>query len=199
MATMLSAHPRFTPRLVLRPFRKRDATAIHAAVLDSLDELSKWLPWAADDYNRNVSQQFVRDSIAAWNEARAFDFAIRTRDDRDTHIGNVSAWWTSKPNLSGEIGYWVRSDTSSRGICTEATARLLQVAFEELGMHRVTLRIAVGNRASERVAEKLGFLHEGLLRDEVKVGSSWLDHTAWGILDREWHVERERYAAEAWV
>ena len=93
----------------------------------------------------------------------------------------------------------MRSDESGKGICTEATARVLQVAFEELGMHRVSLRIAVGNIGSERVAEKLGFLHEGLLRDEVKVGSTWLDHTVWGLLDREWRVEKIRYETEAWV
>ena len=66
-------------------------------------------------------------------------------------------------------------------------------------MHRVSVRIAVGNTASERVAEKLGFLNEGLLREEVKVGSAWLDHTVWGLLEREWRVEKRRYEAEAWV
>jgi RimJ/RimL family protein N-acetyltransferase len=199
MATMLSQHPRFTPRLVLRPFRRRDVGAVHEAVLASLPDLARWLPWAAADYQRGVSQQFLRDSMTAWNEDRAYDFAIRSRDDADLHLGNVSVWWTSRPNMSGEVGYWVRSDATRRGICTEATARVLQVAFEELGMHRVSMRIAVGNRGSERVAEKLGFLHEGLLRDEVRVGTTWLDHTVWGLLDREWRVERERYAAEAWV
>lgn len=199
MSSMLSQHPRFTPRLVLRPFRRRDTSAVHDAVTESLPELSKWLPWAASDYTKAVTQQFVRDSVGAWSEGRAHDFAIRSREDLDTHLGNVSVWWTSKPNLTGEIGYWVRTDATSEGICTEATARLLQVAFEELGMHRVALRIAIGNHSSERVAEKLGFLHEGLLRDEVRVGSSWMDHTVWGLLDREWRVERRRYEAEAWV
>ena len=196
---MLSQHPRFTPRLALRPFRRRDANAVHEAVVGSLDELSKWLPWATGNYSKSVTQQFVKDSINAWSEARAHDFAIRSREDPDRHLGNVSVWWTSKPNLAGEVGYWVRSDESGKGICTEATARVLQVAFEELGMHRVSLRIAVGNIGSERVAEKLGFLHEGLLRDEVKVGSTWLDHTVWGLLDREWRVEKIRYETEAWV
>ncbi len=199
MSTVVSQHPRFTPRLVLRPFRRRDVASVHEAVLESLPELSQWLPWAAGSYSRPVTHQFVRDSMAAWGDEKAFDFAIRSRDDRDRHLGNVSAWWTSKANLVGEIGYWVRSDTTGTGICTEATARVLQVAFEELQMHRVALRIAVGNVASERVARKLGFLHEGVLRSEVKVGSTWMDHSVWGLLAHEWRVERARYEAEAWV
>ena len=199
MAAMLSQHPRFTPRLVLRPFRRRDVSPVHEAVMASLTDLAAWLPWAASNYSRSVTQQFLRDSVGAWSENRAHDFAIRLREDSDRHLGNVSVWWTSKPNEAGELGYWVRSDETSRGICTEATARVLQVAFEELGMHRVSVRIAVGNRASERVAEKLGFTQEGLLRDEVRVGSVWMDHTVWGLLDREWRVERRRYEAETWV
>jgi len=196
---MLSQHPRFTPRLVLRPFRRRDVSAVHDAITASLPNLAKWLPWAAGDYTRAVTAQFVRDSVGAWSEDRAYDFAIRSREDADHHLGNVSVWWTSKPNQAGEVGYWVRTDEANKGLCTEATARVLQVAFEELGMHRVSLRIAVGNRSSERVAEKLGFAREGLLRDEVRVGSVWLDHSAWGLIDREWRVERRRYEAEAWV
>ena len=195
----LDSSPRQTPRLALRPFRRRDAAALYDAVAPSLPELRRWLPWAATEYTRAAAQHFVRDSVSAWVEGRAFDFAVRTKDDPDRHLGNVSVWFTSHPNKVGEVGYWVRTDETGRGVCTEAAARVLQVAFEELQMHRVMLRIAVGNTASERVATKLGFVHEGLLRDEVKVGSRWLDHTVWGLLESEWRVERERYRAEAWA
>ncbi len=66
-------------------------------------------------------------------------------------------------------------------------------------MHRIVLRIAVGNVASERVAEKLGFRFEGTLRDEVRVGADWMDHTIWGLLDHEWRREQARYRTEAWI
>ena len=199
MAASLSQHARYTPRLLLRPFRRRDVSAVHEAVSESITDLQQWLPWATRGYSRSVSTQFVRDSISAWNEGRAYDFTVRRPDEPQRHLANVSVWHTSRQNAVGEIGYWVRSDETRRGICTEAVAHLLQVAFEELAMHRVTLRIAVGNTASERVAEKLGFLLEGTLRDDVKIGSEWVDHTVWGLLAGEWKVERERYAAQAWM
>ena len=49
---------------------------------------------------------------------------------------------------------------------------------------------------SEHIARKLGYTFEGTLRDEVKVGSRWLDHTVWSLLDREWWDERARLRAE---
>lgn len=183
---------------MLRPFRRRDTAAVHEAVRASLPELAEYLPWAVN-YQRSVTSQFIKDSIGAWASGRAFDFAIRSVDDEDRHLGNISVWFTSRANKIGEIGYWVRSDATGDGIGTEATAQALQIAFEDLQMHRVTTRIAVGNVASERIVQKLGLLKEGTLRDEVKVGSRWIDHTVWGILDREWRFEKRRYASEAWV
>ncbi len=171
---------------------------MHDAVHASLPELAEYLPWAIN-YQRSVTAQFVKDSIGAWASGRAFDFSIRTHDEDDRHVGNVSVWFTSRANSVGEIGYWIRSDMTGLGIGTEAAARALQVAFEELQMHRITSRIAIGNVGSERVVQKLGFLKEGTLRDEVKVGSRWLDHTVWGLLDREWRYERRRYESETWV
>lgn len=171
---------------------------MHEAVRASLPELAEYLPWAVN-YQRSVTAQFVKDSIGAWASGRAFDFAIRTQDDDATHIGNVSVWFVSRANAVGEVGYWIRSDMTGTGIGTEATARILQVAFEELQMHRVTTRIATGNVASERIVQKLGFLKEGTLRDEVKVGHHWLDHSIWGLLENEWRYERRRYQDEAWV
>lgn len=184
---------------MLRPFRRRDTDALLEGVHDSLSELARWLPWAHRRYGRSDAVRFIRDSVAAWSEGRAFDFTIRGRDDGATHLGNVSVWHTSRRERAGEIGYWVRSTVTGRGIATEASGRVLQMAFEELGLHRVTLRIATGNVASERVAEKLGFSREGLLRKEVLVAGEWLDHSLWGILDEEFRASRDCYREAGWL
>jgi ribosomal-protein-serine acetyltransferase len=199
MARPISTRDRTTRRLVLHPFRRRDAEPLVAAVHESLEELTRWLPWAHEGYGRSDAIGFIRDSTAAWAEGRAFDLAIKGAGRPRIHLGNVSVWHTSRRERAGEIGYWVRSTTTGDGIATEAAARVMQVAFEELGLHRVTLRIATGNSASERVAEKLGFVHEGLLRKEVLVAGEWLDHSLWAILDSEFDANRSRYAAEGWL
>jgi ribosomal-protein-serine acetyltransferase len=190
MSRPLPSTPRLTSRLALRPFRRRDADALAAAVRASVPELARWLPWPHPRYGRIDALRFIRDSTTAWAEGRAHDLAIRDRADENLHLGSISVWPTSRREQSGEIGYWVHTDFTGRGIAAEAVARVLTIAFEELDMHRVVLRIAVGNRASERVAEKVGFVREGLLRKEVLVGGAWLDHSLWALLDEDYWTQR---------
>lgn len=185
MANHVHPHPRYTKRLMLRPFRRRDVGTLHEAVSVSVGELKPWLPWI-DGYDRGFAQRFIRESVGAWSEQRAYDFTVRSLTDLERHLGNVSIWPTSHQNEIGEVGYWIRSDETGHGYGTEAAAVAVAVGFEELGLHKVILRIAVGNVGSERMAEKLGFTYEGVLRDEVRVGSRWLDHSSWSMLSSEW-------------
>jgi ribosomal-protein-serine acetyltransferase len=186
MEGTLDSHDRLTERYTLRPFRRRDADPLYQAVLASLPELHQWLPWAHRHYSRLDAVNFIKDSARSWREGHAFDLAIRAHDASDEHLGNVSIWFLSRGFRSGEVGYWVRSDMAGTGIATEVARRVLRIGFEELGLHRVILRIAIGNRPSERVAEKLGFIREGVLREEIKVRGQWLDHSVWGLLEHEY-------------
>lgn len=177
-----------TDRLILQRFMRRDATTLDEAIRASLTDLNQWLPWARMDYTSGDTSAFIRDSLQAWKEDRAWDYSIRYRDDPARHIGNVSLWTVSKLGKIAEIGYWVRSDETGRGVCTEAVDRLLGEAFGAMGYHKAVLRIAVGNEASDRVAEKLGFTKEGVLREELLIRGNWVDHSLWSLLDREYRA-----------
>ena len=198
MANHISSQPRYTNRLMLRPFRRRDVAALHEAIEVSLDDLKPWLPWV-QGYDRGVSQRFIRESVSAWADRRAYDFTVRAIDDLDRHLGNVSIWSTSHQNAIGEVGYWIRSDETGNRYATEATTRAIQVGFEEMDLHKVQVRIAEGNTPSEHVVESIGFVHEGTLRDEVKIENRWLDHSVWSMLDREWWENRDRHRAEGTI
>ncbi len=158
-----------------------------------------WLPWAHPGYGRLDALHFIRESAAAWTEGRAFDFTIRRLDRPERHLGNISLWFTSRASGTGEMGYWVRSDETGSGFATEAAIAILQVAFDELDMHRVALRIAIGNSASETIATRLGFVKEGLLRDELRVHGKWMDHSIWGILEPEYRTLEPGYRDADWA
>jgi ribosomal-protein-serine acetyltransferase len=183
--------------LVLQRFTRRDASTLDEAIRESLADLNQWLPWARLDYTTADTTSFIRESVQAWKEERAWDYSVRLLDDPKRHLGNISFWTVSKLGKIAEIGYWVRSTETSRGICTEAVDLLLGEAFNSLGYHKVVLRIAVGNDASDRVAEKLGFTREGVLREELLIRGNWVDHSLWSLLDREYRSARRSGAARS--
>lgn len=184
-----------TERFMLQRFGRRDASTLDDAIRASLTDLNQWLPWARMDYTSGDTTAFIRESVQAWKEDRAWDYSIRKKDDPSRHIGNISVWTTSKLGKIAEIGYWVRSDEQSNGVCTESVDRLLEEAFDALGYHKVILRIAIGNDASDRVAQKLGFTREGVLREELLIRGNWVDHSLWSLLDREYRALRRSGAS----
>lgn len=183
-----------TERLRLQRFTRRDASTLDEGIRASLPDLNQWLPWARLDYTTGDTTAFIRESVQAWKEERAWDYSIRIKDDPGRHLGNVSLWTVSKLGKIAEIGYWIRSDATNGGVCTEAVDRLLEEAFGAMGYHKVVLRIAVGNDASDRVAEKLGFTREGVLREELLIRGNWVDHSLWSLLDREYRAMRRSEA-----
>lgn len=173
-------------RITLQRFSRRDASTLDKAIRESLPDLNQWLPWARMDYTNADTTAFIRESIQAWKDERAWDYSIRDNEDPKRHIGNISFWTVSKLGKIAEIGYWVRSGDTSRGVCSEAVGLLVEEVFNSLGYHKIVLRIAVGNDASDRVAEKLGFTKEGVLREELLIRGNWVDHSLWSLLDREY-------------
>jgi RimJ/RimL family protein N-acetyltransferase len=68
----------------------------------------------------------------------------------------------------GHVGYWVVREARGRGVATEALRVLSRWALEELGLVRLELTTDPDNVASQRVAEKVGFRHEGILRAHLR-------------------------------
>ncbi len=75
----------------------------------------------------------------------------------------------SRANMMANLGYWVRTGKAGQGIATAATLLCARFAFEDLGMQRVEISIAIENEASCRVAEKAGATKEGVLRNRLKL------------------------------
>ena len=67
----------------------------------------------------------------------------------------------------GHIGYWCAPEARARGITTRALRLVSRWGLEELGLGRVELITDPDNTASQRVAEKVGFRREGILRSHL--------------------------------
>ena len=80
------------------------------------------------------------------------------------------------PFLSADLGYWVAEPANGRGVASAAVARILRIAFDELGLHRVEAGTLVHNAASQRVLQRNGFRRYGLAPRYLRINGEWRDH-----------------------
>jgi len=165
-----------TPRMQLRVPEATDAGELNAAVAASFTELTAWMPWANSPQTLEETQQFCEDSRSGWMRDDRFNLLMVTRSNGKI-IGG-----TGFPRLdwevpSFEIGYWCHSDHVGQGYVAEATYALATYAFTELSAARVELRMDTRSERSWRVAERLGFVLEGVLRSDTRDPSGQLRDT----------------------
>ena len=181
--------PLETERLLLRAFTPADFEALFA--IYSRPDVVRWL------YYETRSEREVRELL----EDKARSLAIEKEGDKvvlavvlkatNEVIGDVVLSCTSERHLQGEIGFAFHPDRHGHGYATEASAVLLRLAFEDLGLHRVFGRAEPRNTASARVMEKLGMRREAHLVENEFVKGEWQGELIYAVLDREWR-ERKR-------
>lgn len=111
-----------------------------------------------------------------YTQAHAREFITKTEENAFAIVGSESGELLGgiEARLHDEgvvdIGYWVKADARGRGVATRALVLTARHAVEELEALRVQLTTDPLNVASQRVAEKVGFRREGILRSlhEIK-------------------------------
>jgi RimJ/RimL family protein N-acetyltransferase len=140
--------------ILLRPWRLDDIPAIVAACNDA--EIQHWIPVIPRQYTEEDARAFVLGEVPGVGRQQ---FAI-TEGERV--VGSIGMHVND--SRTGHIGYWCAADARGRGITTRALRLLSEHSLEELGLERLELITDPDNRASQRVAEKVGFQLEGVLR-----------------------------------
>lgn len=87
-----------------------------------------------------------------------------------------------------EIGYTLHPDYWGRGYVPEAARALIDLAFKDLGLHKIELTCFGYNLQSQRVAEKLGFTLEAHIRDRKDAQGNCCDDLRYALLKSEWEV-----------
>lgn len=157
-----------TARLELRAPRPGDGAVVLASVLESLADLRRFpasMTWAVGEQTLAQAEDFCRRGAANWILRTDFPFLLFLRETGE-HVGACGLHRFDWGTRVFEIGWWGRTGFHGRGFVTEAAAAITEFAFERLGARRVWCYSDEMNEPSWRVAERLGFVHEGTLRSE---------------------------------
>jgi len=158
--------------LQLGPLCSDDAEPFAQAVGAEVDHLTRWLPHIAKlSTSAAVVAHLGRTKPFVANRCWQ-DLTIR---DNDKIVGFISLYNVDRHDLLARVGYWVAQSHTGRGIARRAITRLCDFAFEDYGLHRLELEIALDNLPSLAVAEGAGFRLEGQLRGRFARGASFID------------------------
>jgi RimJ/RimL family protein N-acetyltransferase len=155
-------------RVLLRPYRSSDADATYKAIRESLAEISPWLPFAHKDYSIKENRAWIKKRPEEWKKGTSYEFAIFDAKD-GTLLGGCGLNGIGHENRQANLGYWVRTSHTGRGVAPAATLLLAKWGFAAVKLVRIEILVATGNARSLRVAEKVGAKREGVLRNRLSI------------------------------
>jgi RimJ/RimL family protein N-acetyltransferase len=87
-------------------------------------------------------------------------------------------------------------DMKGKGLAPFMVNKLLNIAFEQFGLHKVSLAVYDFNIPALRLYQKMGFRMEGLIREASRIEDDYWSYYEMSILDREWHSLMNRDGRE---
>lgn len=163
---------------------------------DDFEQLIRWInskefmmQWAGPSLHFPLDEHQLTEYISGANHDQAEKFIYKVvHTETGAVIGHISLASIDRDNRSARIGRVLVADQNYRGqgICQEMIKRVVKFAFDDLGMHRVSLGVFNFNASAISCYEKAGFKKEGLLRDYRKVGDEYWSLWEMSILEHEW-------------
>jgi len=183
------------PRIELRPLKGSDWEQWQDVRVRSRDWLEPWEPFGEPGAPDPIAvSDAFKARCGAWERQRHFDaaygFGIFLRNG--PFIGEVSLGSVQRgPFQSANIGYWIDEPHAGHGYMPEAVVLALRYGFEELGLHRIEAAIVPRNKASRRVAEKLGMREEGTSERFLQIRGIWEDHVRYAMTSEDWKQRKQ--------
>ena len=156
-----------TNRLLIKPRFNGEGKIIYNSVMENLEHLKPWMPWAHQLQSPESSEEMCINAIKAFEDKS--DFVLSIYDLKGLEL--IGSTGIHKPNWkvpSFMLGYWIGKKFEGQGFVTEAVNALTLYCIEQLKAKRVYITCDSKNFRSIAVVERLGFMNEGLLKNESR-------------------------------
>jgi RimJ/RimL family protein N-acetyltransferase len=170
--------PISVPGFHLRPWAAADVADLVAAWRDR--EMHRWMPEEVDPYESEQAAAFIEDAARKLTDGSSIALAIADGSS-DRAVGSVTlhVWGPRHWN----VGYWVAPAYRNRGLATEVLMRISRWAFATYpALARLSLYTLPGNEPSQKVAQRVGFKSEGLLRRWAEVDGQQVDWSMYSLI-----------------
>jgi ribosomal-protein-serine acetyltransferase len=152
--------------IVVRPHVRSDIDPLFAAVRESVAEISPWLPWCHPAFSKDEFAGFVEVSLKGWADGSQYHFGI-FEAQTGAALGGIGLNHIARSNRLANMGYWVRTAATGRGVASEAVNLVAAYGFRDLGLSRIEIAAIPRNTASRRVAVRAGAKFEAVVRNRL--------------------------------
>jgi len=167
--------------VVLRPWRETDVPAQLEAFSDPFfRRFSDWAP-----QTEAAARAYLDSQEQARRRGEQIGLALVEPDDHDVVLGGGSLNDVDLEQGCAAIGYWLAPHARGRGVATHAVRLIAGWAFRDLQLARLEITCGPDNRASQRVAERCGFIREGVLRAHIPFKGTRRDTVVFSLLPGE--------------
>jgi ribosomal-protein-serine acetyltransferase len=175
---------RSSSEITVRPWTVADTDGFFAAVRESVESLSEWLPWCTLDYSRDQAVARMAFCERAWQEKSEFPLGIFATSSGKV-MGATGINHLRPEYRLGNLGYWVGKPYRGQGAAVTAARMTADIGFGELGLTRLEIVAMVNNTASQHVAEKLGAVREGVARNRVYYRGAPADAVVYSLIPQD--------------
>jgi len=174
------------PLVRLRPLALTDVDHMMSWVNDP-DIVGNFAAFSGEPFTRAQEEAYVAGLLSSKEDKV---FAIQRAADGE-YLGNVGIHKIHWPSRVGRVACIIGSrEEMGKGYGSAAIGAVLDWAFEDARLHKVYLIVFRENLRAQRTYRRLGFIDEGVLREEYFLRDAWHDMIRMGILDREWRARR---------
>lgn len=169
--------------ILLRMLKVSEDTKLFTLIDHNRSHLQKWLSWVHEIDSIEDCRQFITNNFESYANQNSLTAGIFYKQELVGVIGFNSIDMTNK---TGTIGYWLGADFQGKGIMTAACQGMITHGFNNLHLNRLQLFIAVGNKASRALPERLHFHQEGIAREHEWINGEAMDQVVYSLLRKDW-------------
>lgn len=180
-------HQYVTDRLVLEVLGPEDASLVLDYYRRNCQFLGPWEPVREASFYTLQCQEAMLEmeakKIKSGDSARLW--LIKQDEYKKRVIGNFGfANIVRGVFQSCHLGYKLDKDETGHGYMTEALTQGIQIAFQDMNLHRIEANIIPRNHASRQLVNRLGFYEEGLAPKYLQINGIWEDHIHYSLISK---------------
>jgi len=180
-----------TKRLIIRDNIEEDLNELHSLMSDS--EVNRYdSDFYSDSLDNTRTKLKVSIEKTGKKDRKKFWFAIVEKDSNE-YVGQIGITIVSDQieNGVGQMAYFIHKKYWGKGYTTEAAKRVIDFAFEDIGLHKIITGCFTENIASEKIMKKCKMVREAELIKHVWHENKWKDRVEYRLLREEWEKANE--------